>query len=222
MAPASLSIEHAGCTLVLLAQRALWWPQQRTLLVADVHIGKAAAFGALGVPVPGAADAGTLGRLGALLRDTGAARLAILGDLLHAPAAQAPAVVAQLSAWRERHATTEMVLVRGNHDARAGDPPAALRIDVVDEPWAVGPFLLCHEPRARAGGYVLAGHLHPAVALAGRADRLRLPCFWFGREVGVLPAFGEFTGSLTVRPAAGERVFALAGEQVFELPSRRA
>ena len=219
--PDGLPIELAGQALRLLPQGALWWPARRTLLVADVHVGKAAAFGALGVPVPGAADAGTLARLGALLGATGAARLVVLGDLLHAPASQSAAVLAQLAAWRARHAAVDMVLVRGNHDARAGDPPAALAIEAVDEPLAEGPFALCHEPRARQAGYVLAGHLHPAVRLAGRADALRLPCFWFGERVGVLPAFGEFTGSLSIRPARGDRLFALAGDRVFELPAAR-
>ena len=63
-----------------------------------------------------------------------------------------------------------------------------------------------------------AGHLHPAVRLAGRADAVRLPCYWFGRSRGVLPAFGEFTGALTVRPKPGDRVFAIVGDRVLALP----
>jgi metallophosphoesterase superfamily enzyme len=65
----------------------------------------------------------------------------------------------------------------------------------------------------------LCGHLHPCVQLLGRArDRLRLPCFWFGASVGVLPAFGAFTGMHPIRPAPGERVFAIADAEVSELP----
>jgi metallophosphoesterase superfamily enzyme len=72
------------------------------------------------------------------------------------------------------------------------------------------------------GRYVLAGHLHPAYRLAGRRDAVRLPCFWFGAKVGVLPAFGDFTGARAISPAAGDRVFVVAGDRVIAVPERRA
>lgn len=219
VAGSSTAIECAGERLHLLAERAIWWPAQQALLVADVHIGKSATFRALGVPVPSATDARTLDRLATLIAATRAARLLVLGDLLHAAHVHEPTVLAPLERWRWQHAALEIVLVRGNHDARAGDPPGVLDIHVVDEPLRMGPFALCHEPRANDAGYVLAGHLHPSVHLAVRADALRLACFWFGKAVGVLPAFGEFTGSLTIRRAAGDRVFAIAGDRVVALPS---
>jgi metallophosphoesterase superfamily enzyme len=81
---------------------------------------------------------------------------------------------------------------------------------------------LCHHPQARDDGYVLAGHLHPCIGLSGRAhDRLRLPCFHFGERVGVLPAFGAFTGMHPVRAGADEQVFVVADGVVAELPRRR-
>lgn len=213
------SWRHAGTELRLSPERAAWWPETGTLLAADVHIGKAATFRALGVPVPAGTTAGTLDRLSATLEATGAARLVLLGDLLHAPQALEPAQREALARWRTRHAAVEMTLVRGNHDARAGRLPPGLGIEEVEEPYAAGPFALCHEPIDAADGrYVLAGHLHPAVRLAGRADAVRLPCYWFGRSRGVLPAFGEFTGALTVRPRPGDRVFAIAGDRVLALP----
>ena len=212
------TLDCAGEQLHLLAERAIWWPAQQALLVADVHVGKSATFRALGVPVPSATDTRTLDRLAGLVAATGAERLLVLGDLLHASHAHAPTVLEPLARWRAQHAELAIVLVRGNHDARAGDPPAALGIEVIDEPSVAGPFALCHEPRARDAGYVLAGHLHPSVLLATRADALRLPCFWFGESVGVLPAFGEFTGSLGIRPGAGDRVFAIADDRVIALP----
>ena len=71
---------------------------------------------------------------------------------------------------------------------------------------------------ARAEGYVLAGHWHPCVSLGGRAhDRLRLACFWFGAQVGVLPAFGAFTGMHPVRPEPGDRLFAVTDDAVVAL-----
>ncbi|MFG5408224.1 hypothetical protein ABXN37_09015 [Piscinibacter sakaiensis] len=62
---------------------------------------------------------------------------------------------------------------------------------------------------------MLAGHLHPCVHLSGRArDRLRLPCFHFAQGVGVLPAFGAFTGMHPVRRTPGDQVWAAADRVV--------
>ena len=83
--------------------------------------------------------------------------------------------------------------------------------------WAA--LALCHHPQPRAGAYVLAGHLHPCVVLGGRAhQRLRLPCFHFGAQVGVLPAFGAFTGMHAVRPGPGERIYVVGDDTVQPLP----
>lgn len=212
------AIERGGELLKPLAERALWWPARRALLVADAHFGKAAAFRQLGVPVPQGTTARNLDILSALVGRHGARRLLVLGDFLHsAHAHDAPATLAALAAWRAAHADLAITLVRGNHDDRAGDPPPALAIEVVDEPLRLGGLALCHHPRAVPGAYALAGHLHPCVTVGRGFDRLRLPCFHFGPEVGVLPAFGAFTGMHPVRPARGDVVFAVAGEVVRRL-----
>jgi metallophosphoesterase superfamily enzyme len=102
-------------------------------------------------------------------------------------------------------------LVRGNHDAHAGDPPAALGVQVVDGPLRIGPWALLHQPGEVDSAYALAGHLHPGVVLGGRAhDRLRLPCFHFGPRCGVLPAFGPFTGLHVLARGEQDRVYAVA------------
>lgn len=219
-------LELAGTRLRLLACRAIWWPQAETLFVADVHLGKAETFQALGVPVPSGPTAATLRRLGAVVDATGARRLVVLGDLLHARQAREPATMAPLRAWRQARAGLEMLLVRGNHDGRAGDPPAELGIVSIDAPSPLGPFALCHEPAGDAAvspadGYRLAGHVHPAVRLRGRGgDSVRVPCFSIGKAEAVLPAFGDFTGGFTVGRSPSQRLFAVAGERVFELPGR--
>ena len=217
------TILAGGRPLVLLPEKAAFIASSRTLLVADAHIGKAVSFRALGVPVPRGTTSETLQKATALVARWRARRVVFLGDFLHSARSHAPATVAAVTAWREAHASLEIVLVRGNHDDRAGDPPPHLRIEVVDEPFLTDGYALCHHPRPRAGHYVLAGHLHPCVSLGGRAfDHLRLPCFWFGDAVGVLPAFGAFTGMHPIRAAAGERVFPIADATVAMLrPSER-
>ena len=69
---------------------------------------------------------------------------------------------------------------------------------------------------------MLAGHLHPAYRVTGRNDSVRLPCFWFGVRVGVLPAFGDFTGGKAIAPQPGDRVFVAAGDAVMAVPGLRA
>jgi len=204
-----------------LAQRAVWWPAERSLLVADAHIGKAASFRRLGVPVPCGTTGEVFDRLGKLIDAQGAARVFFLGDLLHARSVHAAGAMDAFARWRERYDRIELVLVRGNHDDRAGDPPPALRVRCFDEPFrlsAAPGLALCHHPRQHAGAYVLAGHEHPCTTVGRGIDRLRLPCFHFGAAVGVLPAFGAFTGMHPIAREPGDRVFVVADNAVHALP----
>lgn len=214
-----LHITLQGQALQLLPQRALALPACQTLLVADAHIGKAVSFRRLGVPVPEATTAGTLQRLTQAVAASGARRVVFLGDLLHSAHAHAVDTLAAVRQWRVQHAALDLVLVRGNHDRHAGDPPADWQVQAVDEPLVLGPFRLAHHPEPRDDGYVLAGHVHPCVHLGGRAhDRLRLPCFHFGTRVGLLPAFGDFTGMHAVAREPGDQVYVLQGEAVHPVP----
>lgn len=208
-----------GHALTLLPEKAAFLDDFRTLLIADAHIGKAVSFRSFGIPVPRGTTTGTLALLSTLIERTQAVRVVFLGDFLHSRRSHAPATMEALARWRERHAGLPLTLVRGNHDDRAGDPPASLEFSVVDEPLKVGGLALCHHPQAHEGFYALAGHLHPCVNLHGRRahDSLRLPCFHFGGEVGVLPAFGSFTGMHPIQRGEGDRVFAIADDHVAEV-----
>ena len=210
-----LTVEIAGEQLVLLPERAVHWPRREMLLVADSHFGKAAAFRAAGIPVPRGGTAEALGRLDAALARTAARRIVLLGDFLHAKEGRAPDTLRTLALWRATHADRDVWLVRGNHDRHAGDPPPELGISCADQPLFDPPFVLAHHPRPSDVGYVLAGHLHPGVRLAGPGrQHARLACFWFGARVGVLPAFGDFTGLADVTPATTDRVFVVSENHV--------
>ncbi|UJW83685.1 DEAD/DEAH box helicase [Hydrogenophaga sp. SL48] len=146
-------------------------------------------------------------------------RLVFLGDFLHAATGRTPPVLKALSDWRERHRSVTMTLVRGNHDHRAGDPPPEARIEVVDEPWLLGPFACCHHPQTHATHFVLAGHLHPVCHLSGPArDAMRLPCFVSEPGQAVLPAFGAFTGGHALPAAPGRCFHAIGGQRVWAVP----
>jgi uncharacterized protein len=213
------AVEWAGERLHLLPDKALWWPAQATLFVADVHLGKAAAYRALGQPVPSGTTHDNLQALGGLMDRHQARRLVVLGDFLHAASARTPAVLQALEAWCTRYREASLVLVRGNHDDRAGDPPSHLGIEVVDEPWLLGPFACCHYPQTHASHFVLAGHDHPVCHLSGPGrDALRLPCWVHTPAGATFPAFGRFTGGHRVMPRPGLSLYPIGGGRVWCLP----
>lgn len=205
-------LSWGGERWTLLAERALWWERRGTLVVADVHLGKAASFRAAGLPVPDGHGEADLRRLSALIGRFSPERLVLLGDLLHARTGRSPQTLAELAGFRARHPRLSVLLVRGNHDTSAGDPPHELGFVACDEPRTSpddGLIAFAHHPSVAIDRPALCGHLHPAVTLRGAGHRARPACFWFGPSRCVLPAFGTFTGSAIVRPARGDRVFAV-------------
>lgn len=208
----------AGAEIWLLADKAIYYPDYKALLIADIHFGKAAAYRRLGQPVPHGTTQVNLERLDRLLGSHATEQLIFLGDFLHAPESHASGTLAALDAWRARHADLRVVLIRGNHDKRAGDPPANLRFEVVEEPLVMGPFALQHEPDIHPTLHVLAGHVHPVYRLRGRGRQsLRLACFYLGKEVSLMPAFGEFTGGYAIQPTDDSRVFVVGDGAVWAI-----
>lgn len=214
-------LEVAGESVQLHANRSMFLPQHSTLIVADLHWGKAATFRAKGVPLPPGVTASDLERLTSALVESGATRLVVVGDLLHARAGRHERTLSAIAAWRAAHTELAITLVRGNHDAHAGDPPASLNIECVDGPLLVGPFACQHHPTAHASHYVLAGHLHPHVNFRGRGKQgVRLPCFVFCERGAILPAFTAFTGGGAYTPGTNDRIFAIVGDEIIEAPIR--
>ena len=213
-----IPVQIAGCEMLLLADKALYWPQQQMLCIADAHFGKAAAYRALGQPVPHGTTASNLVRLDALMASYAVSELVFLGDFLHGPKSHAPATLAALHEWRYRHAALVCKLVRGNHDLRAGDPPGSLAMEVVNEPYLTGPFALRHTPALHATHHAIAGHVHPVFQLEGRGrQRLRLPCFHITDTMTLLPSFGEFTGGHAMQIAPSSRTFITDGNGIWRV-----
>jgi DNA ligase-associated metallophosphoesterase len=212
-----IECEVAGEKLVLLPEKAAYWPAKKALFVADFHLGKAASFRSAGIPLPSGTTSENVERLEKAVARTGAAQVIFLGDFLHSAAGRVPRTLERFAEWRNARGAVELTLVRGNHDARAGDPPEGFGMRCIDAGEALAPFVLNHEPGAARGGYALAGHIHPAVRLSGEGELLRLPCFWFGARYGVLPAFGAFTGTAIVRPRVGDQVYVIAESEVLKV-----
>lgn len=216
MIPGSAEIDWHGTRLVLLPDRAAWMADAGILLVADVHLGKPASFRSMGVPVPEAVTGRDLERLSALLRVTGAGRLIVLGDLVHDAAATLERTGDAVRAWRDAWSGVGVDLIPGNHDRRAHDC-AGLGVRVLGPELEIGGLRLTHEPPEadEQVGPTLCGHLHPVVSVgpSRTPGRVRSACFWFARGVGILPAFGSFTGGCAMAIEVGHAVFA-AGDRV--------
>jgi DNA ligase-associated metallophosphoesterase len=181
-----------GDTLELLAERAIWDPLRRALLLADLHLGKAESFQAHGIPLPSDGDATTLNALLELAARLRPEQVIVLGDLIHGRLGLTAELRAKLAALPELLGCP-LRLIGGNHER--GSWIGGL----VQEPsQALGPWWLSHEPEAHAGHLNLCGHLHPVALLGGKGDRLRLPCFSYCRrsERLALPAFGALTGGM--------------------------
>ena len=205
-----------GEELWLMADKAVYWPARQCLLIADAHFGKASAYRSLGQPVPQGTTTENLQRLERLITALPCAQVIFLGDFLHGPGSHASGTLSALRGWRARHTTLPLTLIRGNHDKRAGDPPADLNIEVVPEPLLLGPFALQHAPDAHPSHHVLAGHVHPVYHLRGRGrQRLRLPCFQIGTRVSLLPAFGAFTGGYAVEQETDHQIFVIGDQEVW-------
>ncbi len=214
---ATQALELAGERLLLRGDRTLFWPRRRTLLLADPHFGKGEVFRRHGIALPAGATARDLDGLATAVAATGAERVVVLGDFFHAPPAADAPWLAELRAWRRRHAALSLEVVAGNHDRGAGAPDPRWRLQWHAAPLWEPPLCLCHEPdTALPGGPFLAGHLHPVVRLRGGGDRLRLPVFWQRDDGLVLPAFGSLTGGHPVRRGRGEALFAAGGDGVVQ------
>ncbi len=200
--PDRLDIDYAGTRLTLLGERALYWPAQRRLVIADLHLGKGDVFRRAGISLPSGDTQADLARLSRLVAAVDAESVWIVGDLLHGPLRAAP-WLDSWQAWRTAHTGLAVAVVPGNHDRRLD--AAVLGIErlpaVVPDP----PFAFCHEPQdAPAPAITISGHLHPT-ASAGRQGR-RWPAFLIRPDGIVLPAFSAFTGGPRFKPSPRERL----------------
>ena len=226
--PGSCTITLGGHELHLRPDKTVWWPARRTLLVADLHLGKVTAFAAGGVPIDPKIGLLAAGRDLALLANavssTGAERIIILGDLIHAKGSRDAKLLGHVAAWRGTISETEILLIRGNHDSKAGDPPASWIMTVCDEGRDEHGLVLLHVPRSHRtctpqGAPAVCGHVHPVVTLGDLpgcgGQRERVACFVRTNNELILPAFGSFTGGGRVSPAADTRLYLIAGSRVM-------
>ncbi len=177
-------------------------------------MGKAGHFRKAGIPVPGKLHITELFILDALIEELQPKRLIFLGDLFHSDwNLEWPL----FSDWLINYEHIEARLVIGNHDILSSIDYKRSGL-IVEATYQSGPFLFSHERIEDTDLYNFSGHIHPAVKLRGRARQgLSLPCFFFGEQHALMPAFGRFTGASRIDIQRKDRVFAIAEDQVIEI-----
>ena len=195
--------------------KALYWQEHNLLLIADLHLGKARHFRKAGFPVPQAVGDANIDKLIFLFLEFTPERVIFLGDLFHSD------FNAEWNAFTDlmdRFPQIQFELVRGNHDILSADLYHKTQMQIHPEALTIDQFILTHEPMESIpeGLYNLAGHIHPCVRLQGSGRQtLRLACFYFGAQSGLLPAFGEFTGMAKIDVQKQDRVFVVGEKQVI-------
>lgn len=215
----ALPFNLLGQDLLLLPQKAIYWQQQKALIVADVHLGKVGHFRKAGIAVPRDMEQNDLAVLSDLWDEHQPERIYFLGDLFHS----------DLNAdwdwfvfWRKQFPKLQLHLIRGNHDIIADKHYIELGISLHQQ-LLTGPFLLLHHPLAdddllQTEGYVFCGHIHPGISLSGKArQHITLPCFSFGAKQAILPSFGKFTGKIAIRNQQTDHIFAVAKNKVIAI-----
>ena len=215
--PNLIEFERNGLQLQLFAERAVFWPDQSMLLIADTHFGKEATFRHHGIPVPVGSTDGTLHTISSLLEFTAADHLVILGDMFHARSSLSKEVTGSLDAFFLEHSGLSTTLVRGNHDAHLGQLPPSWSIEIVEQNHRIDRLALAHHPNANLAGaeLLLCGHLHPAIRVGGSLGKL--PCFHLREGVMVLPAIGQFTGTHLIKLRRADQAWAVTGDEIIAM-----
>ena len=202
--------------LWLSAQRSVFWEEQKTLIVSDLHFGKTGHFRKSGIAVPQSVYKEDLQRLVSLLHYFKPEKLLVVGDFFHS---HANVELDWFQKWRNDFAVLEIILVRGNHDILHKTWYKQTNIIVVENELITGPFLFTHDRcNDHESLYTFCGHLHPGIVLHGLGKQsLRLPCFYFANRHCILPAFSKFTGAASIEPKQNETVFAIVENKLVKM-----
>jgi DNA ligase-associated metallophosphoesterase len=207
-----------GYDAQVLPERALFFPELKTLVISDLHLGKINHFRKAGIAVPLAANEANLEMLVKLLMQYKPERTIFIGDLFHSH---------YNSEWEtlgpiiKNFPSCTFELVPGNHDIMSLQQYERHQIVVHPLQYPLtSELILIHEPSTEPdqSKYYISGHIHPAVQLSGRGRQtVTLPCFWFGQHQAILPAFGVFTGMKPIWPEPGDKVFAIVKNDVLDV-----
>lgn len=202
--------------LTLTNQRALFWGQQKTLVLSDLHIGKTAHFRKAGIPIPSAILDNDLKKLQGLINYFQPEIVLVVGDLFHA---EQNTDSAQFRDFIESNQNINFELIKGNHDRLKNSFYESLGISVYKTHKDVAAFRFVHdEQHCGEDIFCISGHTHPGVVIKGRGKvSIKLPCYEVSEHRLILPAFSEFTGLNTKRTVDSAICYGFTDKSVFEV-----
>lgn len=194
---------------------ALVWEEERLLIVSDLHLEKGSSFAARGVLLPPYDSAATITRLAAVVARHNPRRIIALGDSFHDGWAHLRLPEAERTAVAALQKSRDWIWITGNHDPELPrDLGGTIASDI-----GIGALTFRHEPTGSAGE--IAGHLHPKARVSTRGRAIDRRCFACDGQRAVMPAFGAYTGGLSIRHAAFAKIFRSLGFMAHVLGDRR-
>lgn len=205
-------------TFLLSADRCIFWEEEKILILSDLHLGKTGHFRKSGIAIPQAVFKEDMQRLVTQLQLFKPRQVIIIGDMFHSESNKEHDFFLK---WRQDFSSLPIHLVKGNHDILKKEWYALADITIHTCELQLGDFVFVHDGvdcTIPEHGYIFSGHIHPAITIRGLGKQaLSFPCFYFGKQYAVLPAFSKFTGTFTIEPKAGENVFALVKQSVISI-----
>lgn len=211
-----MKIEIRGEELILDKERAIFLPNEKLLAISDLHLGKAAHFRKAGLAIPNSVSQNDLNRLSTLLSKYQPKKLLINGDMFHS---DYNTEIDEFAKWKEEFTEVKFILVKGNHDKQKKETYESLAIEIYEPNYETDNFCFIHDvANCKSTLYAISGHIHPGISICNKAkQRLKFPCFYFGEDHSILPAFSAFTGLQLIRPKELDQVFAITPSKVVKV-----
>ena len=202
-------------TCHLLGEKALFWEEEKTLILADIHIGKGTVFRKAGIHIPKGIMDDDLLKISRLIQTYDVKKCIIVGDLIHAKSGLSEDVKLTFSNWL-KSMNIEVHLVLGNHDGYLiNNLPQDWSLHTHLKGLLIEPFYFSHFPMTHEKWFVFAGHLHPKIELSNKYDSVVLRCFQVFENLMILPAFGFFVGGTMVKNSKDCKIYAIADDTVL-------
>ena len=217
--PLTIVTQQIHCNTAVLEltnQRVMYWKAQESLILSDLHIGKAAHFQKSGIPIPSSILAKDLERLEQLIHHFNAKQLIIVGDLCHA---EYNSDLDEFKEWLNQFTTLKLLLIKGNHDRLKYSVYEDFNIEVHQPSLEIDGLQFVHDiSKPNNISFTISGHTHPGILIKGKGrQRIKLPCFQVTENQLILPAFSLFTGLNTTDPPKYCKNYGFTDDAIFEV-----
>lgn len=201
-------------TFTLTNQRALFWEEQKALILSDLHIGKTAHFRKNGIALANQIMKNDLERLSILIEYFKPEKFIVVGDLLHAGD---NSDVDEFCSWRNQYNDLQFHLIEGNHDRISKKLEAKLCLNFKSELLEIDDFMLIHDFEKKHPKFQITGHIHPGFVINSAVKKIKLPCFVVTENQLLLPAFSEFTGLDTKNIPKKGKFYVFTDTEIYEI-----